>query len=292
MSGFKQLVNDWKDDEVFRAAVQGKPEEPSAKSACDRLASIITNFPQFERVNIVNRQGDAVASSDQRAINISFADRTYFQEALNGKFNVSEVMAGKTTGNPVAMISAPIKFHENIVGVLTAVLDIKHFGDEYIDTVRIGEKGYAFMFGRDGLMLANPDQSLNNKFNLNETEFGRQMLANKQGLAVYKDKGEEKIAAYTQPEQLGVTICVAADAGEVFAPVHNIRLINMVLSASMVFITGLIILLIAKSITNPIGKTTLTLMGAADQVTLGSNSVSSSSQQLAEGASEQAASIE
>ena len=47
----------------------------------------------------------------------------------------------------------------------------------------------------------------NNKFNLNETEFGRQMLAGKQGLVVYKDKGEEKIAAYTQPEQLGVTLC-------------------------------------------------------------------------------------
>lgn len=292
MSGFKQLVNDWKDDEVFRAAVQGKPEEPAAKSACDRLAAIIKNFPQFERVNIVNRLGNAVASSDQRALNIDFADRTYFKEALNGKFNVSEVMIGKTTGNPVAMISAPLKFHESIVGVLTAVLDIKHFGDDYIDTVKIGEKGYAFMFGRDGLMLANPDRSLNNKFNLNETEFGRQMLAGKQGLVVYKDKGEEKIAAYTQPEQLGVTICVVADAGEVFAPVHNIRSINIVLSVSMVFFTGLIVLLIAKSITNPIGKTTLTLMGAADQVTQGSNSVSSSSQQLAEGASEQAASIE
>lgn len=290
---FKLLLKDWKDDKLLQTAAQSSVEDQNTKAASSRLASLQGIFTVFERINLANKQGLVIASSDPQTIGkINLSDRNYFKDALSGKLNVSDVVLSKTTGKPVVMVSAPLKDGETAVGVLSGVLDMEHFGKIYIEPVKVGEKGYAYMFGQDGLMLSNPDHALNYKLNMKETDFGRQMLAGKRGMLTHTDKGVERIVAYGSPKELNVIIGVTADVAELLAPIRAIRWINLALSASIVLIVGIITFLVASSVSNPIGRTVANLMEAAEQVASGSTQISTVSQQLSEAAAEQAASLE
>ena len=293
MDYYKLLVKDWKEEKIFAAAAQCAAEDPTAKEAGAHLVRLRDTYTFFQRLNVTNTDGLVIASSDPDSPGkMSFADRNYFKDALKGNLNLSEVLIGKGTGKPVAMISAPLKSGEKTVGVLTVALDLGNFDKLYIDPVKIGEKGYASMFGRDGLMLANPDKSLNYKFNVNDADYGRRMLAEKQGVLSYQDRDVAKISAYGPPKELKVTVCVTADVEELLAPIREIRWINLTLSGIMVLLIGIIIYFVARSTANPITKAVTDLTEAAKEVTAGANVVSSTSQRLAEAASEQAADLE
>jgi len=293
ISYFKLVVTDWKNEKLLAAASQSGLEDQNAIAACSRLKALMTLFQSFERINLTNKQGLVIASSDPVTVGkLNLSDRGYFKEALSGNLNVSEVMMGKTTGKPVAMISAPVRDGEEIVGVLSAVLDMASLGEAYVEPVKIGKKGYAYMYGQDGLMLSHPDKTLNYKFNMGDTGFGKEMLSTKQGILTHLERGVEKITAYAPLKEINITVAVTADVEEIKAPIRSIRWINTVVSASIILLIGLVIFLVAKSITNPIRERVIGLMDAADEVSSGSGQVASASQELAEGASEQAASLE
>jgi methyl-accepting chemotaxis protein len=293
MGSVRLAVTDWKDDPVYVAAAQSNSEDEAAKSARVKLEKLQKIYTYFERVNLANSDGLVVASSDDRTSGkISIGDRPYFQEAMKGTFSVSEVMIGKTTSKPVAMVTAPVKAGDRIVGAISGVLDMDQLNKAYISPVKIGEKGYAFVYGQDSLLLAHPDESLIFKRNMKDADYGRRMIETKQGVLVYRDNGVDMITAYAPLKELGVTVCVTGMMDELLSPIRAIRWISVMLSASMLVVVGVIIFLIARSVARPIDKTAKNLMKAADQVTTASYQVSAAANQVAEGASEQAANLE
>ena len=70
------------------------------------------------------------------------------------------------------------------------------------------------------------------------------------------------------------------------------RLLLAIIAGAAVFLGIVVALFITRSVTKPIGRITVGLTEASEQVAAASGQVSSASQQLAEGSSEQAASIE
>ncbi len=290
---FKLMITDWKADKLLVAAAQCSLEDQTAKEACVRLTAITKVFSFIERINLFNKQGLVNSGTDPATVGkLNVADRTYFKEGISGKLNVAEIVIGKTTGKPVTMISAPVKDGDRIVGVLTAVLYMESFGKNYIESVKIGKQGYAFMYGPDGLMLSHPDTSLNYKFNLNESDYGRKMLASKKGILFYKDKDVERVTVYGPLNDLGATVAVTADVDEILAPIKSVRYINVIVSLMIVLLIGAVIYIVSSLVAGSIGKRVIGLKSAADLVGSGSKQLASVSGLLAEGASEQAASIE
>lgn len=289
----KLLITEWKDEGIFKAAAQSAPGSEAAGAAVAKLETLQKIYPYYERINLTNREGLAVASSDPRASGkLNIADRPYFQDALKGKLTVSEVVIGKTTGMPVAMITTPVKDGEKTVGTLSAVLDMSHFSKAYIDPVKIGKHGYAYVYGPDGLILSHPDSGLVFKKNINEFDFGRQFVSMKQGVLAHVEGGAGKISAFGPIEGLNITVCVTDFVDELLAPIRDVRWISLLLSAGTVIIVGLIIFLVGRSVTRPIGSSASNLSKAADEVAAASNLVSRASTNVSDGASEQAASIE
>lgn len=294
ITNFRLLVSEWKDEKLYGTATQWNADDQPAQVASARLKRVQEAYPYFERINLSNTKGLVIASSNADTpgkLNVS--DRAYFSESLKGNLYVSEVVVGKSSGKPVAMVSAPVKDDfGDISGVITGVVDMEYFAKTFIDPIKIGSKGYAIMIGPDGLLLAAPDKATIGKTNMNETDFGRQMLADKQGTLSYVQDGVEKLAYYLPIKEFGVIIAVNANVEELLAPVRSVGFINVILSALIVLISGVIIFLIARSVAKPLGQTTENLMEAAGQVNSAANQLSRASQQLSEGASHQAASIE
>jgi methyl-accepting chemotaxis protein len=290
---FKVLISGWSDEALFQAAAQAPPDSQSSASASMQLVDLVKKYPYFERINILNKTGLVIASSNTKSAGkLNLGDRLYFQEALQGKTNISQVLVSKVTHQPVAMVSAPLKEEGKITGVISGVINLHVFEKAYLDPVKMGKTGFIYLVAGDGRLLTHRDKSLVYKVNLNKFAYGRKMLAEKSGTINYIFKGEEKIASFRSLKELHCLLVINAAQNELLAPVQRVKWLSLALSASMVVIVGLVIFFLARSITRPIGRAGESLLECAAQVGAASAQVAAASQQSASDSSQQAASLE
>ena len=287
-------VSSWSRQKVYQTAVQDSFVGKAArKSATDQLAKLKEQYQYYENICVVGADGEILAAADSSVVGkVNVTDRKYFQQGMEGKFAVSPALKSKGTGNPIFVMATPIENKDEIAGVLAGVIDIATFNKEFIDPIKVGESGYAYMYDSDGMVLAHPDKANIMKLNMKDFDFGRQMMARESGIFDYTFDGVEKIVSFRKTNQLGWTIATAAVSTELLAPVKELGYVNLSVAGIVVLLATVVILLVVQSTVKPINKMVNDLTEAADQVGAGAGEVSSSSQQLAEGSSQQAASIE
>ena len=287
-------IENWSQQKAYQTAVQDTFLGKAArKSANDMLAKIKEDYKYYETLNIANINGDLVSASDTGIIGkIHVQDRRYFQEAIKGNLFVSQVVKSRASGNPVFMISSPIKEKGEITGVFFGVIDLSYFNQQFIDPVKVGKSGYAYMYQDNGLVIAHPDKSMILKLNMKDFDFGREMMSKSEGEIVYTYKGVEKLAAFKTDKVVGWTVGIGVDTGSLKTPIKKVGYLNLIVATCILFLAGIVVFFISGHIAKSINSISEGLRGGAEQVALAANQVSSSSQQLAEGSSEQAASIE
>ncbi len=268
--------------------------EYARRSAIEKLSGMLKDFKYYENICIASPDGQIVAAADPAVVGtINVKERPYFQQALKGQEAVSSVIKSKGSGNPVFVVAVPLAEEDgSVVGVFFTVVDVQAFSTRFIDNIKIGQSGYAYLFGADGLVIAHPDHANIMTLNLNEYEFGRRMLGRQNGLVAYEFKGVEMLAAFKRCEKIGWTVAVGALRQELLAPVNSLAFVNLVVAAAVVLSAAVLVLLMVRSTVTPINTMVTELIDSAGQVARGSSEVSASSQQLAEGATRQAASIE
>ncbi len=287
-------INNWSRQKIFVTAVKdsfiGKAARKSADSELERVKK---DYQYFEDICVANSSGELVSASNPKIIGkIQVKDRAYFKASMGGEQYISEVIKSKATGNPVFVISAPIKEKEKVQGVFFGVVDVNSFTRLFVDPIKVGETGYAYIYDDRGLLIAHPDKSNILKLNMNEFDFGKRMLAEKNGLIEYEYKGVEKVVAFKTIPDLGWTLGVSAATAELLAPVKNLSYWNLGVALGVVLLAVVAILLLVQSIVKPINRIVSRLRSGGEEVATGAEQVAASSQSLAEGASEQAASIE
>ncbi len=264
------------------------------KSSNSILAGFQEKYGFYELIAIAEPNGNLIAASDEEKVNaINISDREYFKQSMKGKMSVSSVIISKASGNPVFVISFPLRLSdEKISGVLLTSVDLAYFNDQFVNSIKIGEKGYAYLYNDQGVVLAHPEKSNILTLDLSKLDYGKEMLAEKEGLKEYKWNGEAKIVAFRKVEGSNWTIAVEAASSDILAPVRRVAIIILIVSVIGLLLAAFISVVIARSISKPINKIIDDLDGSSGQVTTASSEVLSSSQQLAEGTSEQAAALE
>jgi methyl-accepting chemotaxis protein len=286
-------VSNWSRQKMYVTAVKDSFMGKSArKSANEDLAKLKKDFQFYEDICVANPEGVPVSASSENALKMNVKDRAYFKGSMEGKVCVSEVLKSRGSGNPVFVVSAPIRDKDKITGVLFGILDLNVFTRKFVDPIKVGETGYAYIYDKKGLLIAHPDKSNILKLNMNEFDFGRRMLAEKNGLIEYEYKGVEKLVVYQTIPEVGWTLGISANTAELLAPVRDLSYWNLGVALGVVILAAIVILLLVQSIVKPINRIVGSLQEGSEQVASGADEVASSSQSLAEGASEQAASIE
>lgn len=281
-------------DSLYSKALKNDAETAAnRKAANEELSQIFKQYKFYEQISFFDLKGDTICSSKAEMINkINVADRDYFKHALGGKFFISDAMESKITGNPIIVISGPIKDGEKITGVIISVIDIGHFDANFLRPVKVGKTGYAYMVGRDGLFLAHPQKNLIMKFDVNKTEFGKKMLAGSSGYIEYKWEGVDKIVTFKKIDLVGWYVAVTADVKDINSSVTQIAIVNIILAVVLILFTGIVILVIAASVAGPLKSIIKALAQGSHQVAAASQQLSSGSQQISEGASQQASALE
>ena len=293
----KSWVNDrrmdaetWARQGVFISALENKDARQGANQ---EMAQLKKTYPYYEDIVLVDSNGDIKSASNPKIIGkVNLKDREYFKEAMKGKLFVSEVIKSRVTGKGIFSIATPVKANGVQKGIFCCIVDVSNFGVLFVDSVKVGEKGYAAIFQGNGQVIAHPDKKNILEMNMNDYEFGREMLQRGSGMITYSLGGVEKETAFKKVDGLGWTIAAVVPTEELLAPAKRIGYITLLVALGVVFLAGVVVFLIAQSIVKPVTRISGGLSDGATQVASASGQVASSSQTLAEGSSEQAASLE
>ena len=287
-------IKHWSRQKDFQMALEDSFIGKAARKASSKQLTMLKNeYTYYEDLNITDTSGNILASSTPEVIGkVKVNDRKYFQETMKGELYFTDVLKSKVTEKPVMIISAPIKNGNTIVGVLFSVLDVSKYSSIFIDHIKIGKGGYAYVFNEEGMTIAHPDQSKIFELAMKNYDFGHEMMEKKNGVIRYTYEGDEKIAAYVQNNELKWTIVVSALEKEILSPVSNIRLLNIAVASILVICAIIVSILIANTVAKSVSSIADGLNDCNAQVLSASEHISSASMILSEGASEQASSIE
>ncbi len=259
-------VANWAKQDLLKTALKNNFLGKAAKKSLnDDFARMQKEYQYYSGFHLSDATGTVVVSSNPKlAGTMNIKDRAYFKEALQGRVNMSQVLKSKTDGSPIFMIAAPVIDNDLVVGVFYVSISMHNFNATFIDWIKIGETGYAFMVDQEGTTLAHPQK--NNILNrrITEFDFGSAMLAADDGIFHYHSNGIDKIGALQTLEDTGWRIVITTDMDEIYAAVNKLGRLSLILVASVVSITALIIFLVANSVTKPINMVVEGLRDAAE----------------------------
>lgn len=282
----------WSEQNYFRIAVKDTfMGKASRKAADEHLEQEKKRYLYYESLNVANEKGEIVSSSEgEKTENVY--EQEFFQKALKGESAISDVFSSPLTQKPVFVISYPIKENERVAGVFFGIADMGYFSRKYIDSISDGQKVYAYMITRKGLLASHPDKSLIMKLNINDLDFGREIMSEDQTLIIYNFKEVKRLGAVRKNPDTGWRVGVSVKMSDIMASVLFLRKMNFSIAFILVILITSVIHFIVKSVVKPVNHVIAGLTESSERVASASEQVGYASQKLAQTSSEEAASFE
>jgi methyl-accepting chemotaxis protein len=247
----------------------------------------------IEDIHVADLQGNLVSSSRFEAIGkIGTAGREYFKQACQGNTYLSDVLQSRITGNPIIVISTPVTDHGRIIGVVACMLDLNWFSHRFISDLRLLKTGYLFVYDQGGLIIAHPDGANILKLRLDSTDWGKALLATREGVVHYTIDGVPKTAVSRESAMLHWAFVATVPTREVSATGTRMAWINVGCGVAAILLGAVASWYTARSVAQPL----LGIAGALAQTGAATKSaaeeLSVASQSQAAGTNEQAAALE
>ncbi|MCF8084490.1 MAG: hypothetical protein K9M96_15475 [Deltaproteobacteria bacterium] len=113
----KRNVANWSRQKTYMTAVKDSFIGKAARKSADaELLKVKRDYKYYEDICVTDKEGTLVSASNPEILNMSIKDRPYFKGSMEGKIYISKVLKSKGTGNPVFVISAPIRENNTITG--------------------------------------------------------------------------------------------------------------------------------------------------------------------------------
>lgn len=198
----------------------------------------------FERFQVGDLNGD-VTSTDETKANAK--DREFYQQALSGKSNISDVIFARIDKKMVIVISTPIKNNGETVGVLSAVTDASKLND-IISSLDLKNGGYGFIINNSGVKMAHKDYSLvensdNDLENVKEnpdlkqlSDIEQKMVQGQSGLESYTYNNEKNIIIYRPILDGKWNLGIVMNMDTTYSMIKNMKYKIMIFSAIFIII--------------------------------------------------------
>lgn len=213
------------------------------------------------RGNLLDVNGDSLFDGN------NYADREYFQRAIQGESWISTPTISKVTGELSIMVAAPVWEDGvdggTISGVVYFVPD-ETFLNRIVESILVSDNGSAYMLSKDGYTIADPDASLVAVENIEQqasTDSTYQSLANihskmragETGYGSYTLNGVQKAIAYAPVSGTdGWSIAVYAPTTDFLASTITSIVIMVILLVIIILVSTAISISIANSLGKPI----------------------------------------
>ena len=259
-------LKSWSHEEIYAKSLKTSIIGKAARvTANEKLFMLKADYDYYEDLILLGPDGTVVASSDEATVGkFNLKDREYFKAAMAGNIFVSDVAINRKSGNPVIFVAAPVAEREQVNGVLAGIVSIGSFTHNFIDPIKVGDSGYAFVVDKTGLVMAHPDNSKIMKENLGDFEFGRQMLAKKNGLIKCAIEGVNMDIAFNSVEGVDWTVAVVVADSEILAPVKSLGTLNLLVAVVVIAVAAVLIFFVTSTVVKPINRVVAGLRDAAE----------------------------
>jgi len=290
----RQNIVHWSAQAHVLAALRETPEGKAAREVMStELAHAYSTYGIYANLQLVDLKGDTLASNNPESVGkLNVADRQYFKDAVAGKVAMSEVLKSKTNGKPIVVIAAPVMEGAIVRGVLFGSLDLISLSDSLVSKIKILQTGYAYMYDQNGVFIAHPKQEKIMTTKLEDFDWGKTILKEKNGELYYTFEGVKKMVHFQTSEKLHWGFVATLPMTELLASTNRMGQINLTLGLTAILVGAGFMWYSARSITRPIAQATEQLASGSSETSAAANQVAIASQSLAEGATEQAASLE
>ncbi|MCQ6563092.1 methyl-accepting chemotaxis protein [Paenibacillus mendelii] len=136
------------DNEFFSA------KNPAYDKANNILTKSLTGTQGYDSFILLDSKGTVVAeSSNSKASGKSFADREYYQKAIQGDPFISDAIVSKSTNALVVAIAVPIKDDNGkVIGVFCSSVSTAFFINK-LENVKVNEEGSVMILSRSGIVF-------------------------------------------------------------------------------------------------------------------------------------------
>jgi methyl-accepting chemotaxis protein len=261
------------------------------------LVWIQRRSPFYENVFLADQDGKLFLDSiGGKSVGIDLMSiegfRANVEHARQGAVWFGEGMKSPATVRPVALLTAPLREGNRIVGMLGTPIELADFSDSFVKNYRIRRTGFLYLADSSGMVLAHPEAARIMSWNIAKTEFGREILSRDSGPLGYEFEGVSQTARFRRAQTKPWTIVATLPNQELFASVGTVQMYLMLFGLVMLGGAVFAASYLAGKTSRLIGNAVADLENSVRQFFSASSQISSSSQSLAQSSSEQAASIE
>ncbi len=221
----------------------------------DELKEVVNTYQDVDRINVFDRNGVIVSSSNPDVIGENFKERPYFVEAMKGKTFISAPFKSNITKQGVIIISTPVLIDNKVSGVLNATIPLPVFYDSAIKPIIVGVKGYAYALDGQGrvVMHRNPERLFRD--DLTGAETYRHMATSTEGsVSFINADGLDCFAYYVKEPLSGMTLVVQAEQADVFSGLQKILHATLFSTGIGILLGALLLFVLIKPIINALNK--------------------------------------
>lgn len=222
-----------------------------------------------------DRDGNStIFNSKKETTNI--AAREYFQKALKGEANVSDLLISSATGELVLIYAAPVYHNNHVIGVLYGRRDGSVLS-QITNSAKYKDTGYAYMINNQGVTVAEKDLELvlsqENVIEDAKSDPSLQALADltqnymikrEVGYGEYYYNGKDLIAGFAPVEDTPWILAMEIEKQEILAEVYEMRNILLIICLIAIILGSAITFSVSTMIARPIQKITTVAKSIAD----------------------------
>jgi PAS domain S-box-containing protein len=234
----QQDISGWSSQQQYLTAMEDSYLGRAARiAASQKLNGHKANYQYYESLNLANIQGEILVSSDQSVIeNLNICGQPFFEESLKGNPCLTSVIKSPVTQNNVFIISVPVLKNNAVEGVFFGIIDIESFAQLFMSSIKIGKTGYAYIIGPDGKAIVHPDKQFIFNVAVTDYDWGKTMMSKENEFFTYSWKGAREIGFFKKDKMTNWIVAAAVSVDEIFVPLHNLQLINLVITVFFIAI--------------------------------------------------------
>lgn len=237
-------------------------DEKLIKKEIDRRAKVLNK--DFEILFFADKNGEFYTTLKAQG---NIGSRGYFKEIMekNKKFVISDPIVSKSTGKNIFVIAHEVRNDSGEkIGVFAATIMLDTLSG-ISRNIKIGESGYGWIIGSDGLIVAHPDKDIIMKLNILESEeegyqglveAGNKIIVGESGIGKITNPDGTKASIIYQPIEntSGWALGVTVPESDLMSKASGLINTSVILILAILLILLILVIIVSNIITKPLSS--------------------------------------
>jgi PAS domain S-box-containing protein len=121
----------------------------------EQMQRMLQGQPRFINVHYLNREGLIEFGTMKGASSVSFADKWFFREAMQGRESISEEYIGRLSGKPLMTFASPVRNGQGeVLGLILGDIELSAL-DDVLGTIHEDAEYETYVMNRDGYLITD-----------------------------------------------------------------------------------------------------------------------------------------